>query len=154
MVFATADPSVKTLEDMAGRTVVADPINYAYTILTAYNEKYPDLAVNLQVIQNVTTADVFRMIASGQVDSTLVINSAFDTVNEEAGTGLSKTDVLFVTSTYLMLNQGYAELRDEVNDAVVTLRENGTLSELAEEYIGVDVFSEYADALTDTELLA
>lgn len=154
MVFATADPNVKTLEDMAGKTVVANPINYAYTILTAYNEKYPDLAVSLETIQNVTTADVFRMIASGQTDSMLIIDNTFDTVNEEAQTGLYKTDVLFVTSTYLMLNQSYTELCDAVNDAVVTLKENGTLSELAEEYIGVDVFTAYADALTDTELLA
>ena len=154
MVFATADPDCKTLEDMAGKTVLGDTINYAYSILSAYNEKYPDQAVVLETIQNVTSADIFRKIASGQADAMLIVESSFDTVNEEAETGLYKSDVVFVTSTYLMFNQNYTELCDAVNEAIVALKEDGTLSALSEEYVGVDVFTEYADALTDTELLA
>ena len=70
MVFATADPDCKTLEDMAGKTVACNPINYEYGMLEAYNEKYPDYAMELVTYQNLTAAYAFRMIASGQVTPT------------------------------------------------------------------------------------
>lgn len=153
MVFATADPNCKTLQDMAGKTVASNPVGYEYGMLEAYNEQYPDYAVVLETYQSVTTADVFRMIASGQVDAYLCYDGTFDTVNEETGAGLYKTEVVLVESTYLMLNKSYTELRDAVNDAIVALKADGTLSSLAEEYLGCDVFTEYADVLSDNELL-
>lgn len=153
LVFATADADCKTLQDMAGKTVACNPVNYEYGMLQAYNERYPDQAMVLETYQNVTPADAFRMIASGQVEAYVCYDGTFDTVNEEAGTGLYKTDVVLVESTYLMLNQNYAELRDAVNEALVALKADGTLSALAEEYLGVDVFTEYADVLSDNELL-
>lgn len=153
MVFASTHPEWKTLDDLAGKTVCVDPINYAYSILTAYNEKYPDKAVNIQPIQNVTPADLFRQIASGQLESTLTIESSFDTVNEEAQTGLSKSNVVFCTSTYFMFNKNYQDLCDAVNDAVVELKDDGTLSKLSEQYIGVDVFTAYDGALMDTDVI-
>ena len=153
MVFATADPDCKTLEDMAGKSVACNPVNYEYGMLEAYNERYPDQAMVLETYQNISAADAFRMIASGQVDAYVCYDGTFDTVNEEAETGLYKTDVVLVESTYLMLNQNYTELRDAVNEAVVALKADGTLSALSEEYLGCDVFTEYADVLSDNELL-
>lgn len=154
LVFVTTDPNCKTLADMAGKTVASNPINYEYTMLEAYNEKYPDQAVVLQTYQNITPADAFRMVASGQVDSYMIYDGTADQINEEAGTGLYKTDIVMVESTYLMLNKDYADLRDACDKALKALKADGTMSDIATQYLGCDVFTEYADVLSDNELIA
>ena len=87
---------------MAGKSVATSPTAYEYGMLQDYNKKYPDKALVLQTISNLTAADSFKMVASGQVDSVLCYDGSFDTVNDETGTGLYKTDVVMCESTYFM----------------------------------------------------
>lgn len=154
MVFAVADESLQTLEDMAGKTVVMSPTGYEWGMLESYNEMYPDLAVELVAVQSSTMADMFKMIASGQYDSTLCYDGTFDTVNEEAATGLYKTGVVLCESTYFMFNQSQTELRDAVDEVLAEMKDDGSLAEISVADLGVDVFTEYADALTDNEIVA
>ena len=99
MVFATADPNCKTLDNMAGKSTIATPGGYEYGMLQAYNEKYPDKALTFETVSSLTMADAFKMISSGQVDSFLCYDGTFDAVNEEVGAGLYKTDVVMCEST-------------------------------------------------------
>lgn len=154
MVFATADPNCKTLDDMAGKSTLVSPGGYEYGMLQAYNEKYPDKALTFQTVQSITMADAFKMIATGQVDSFLCYDGTFDMVNEEAATGLYKTDVLMCESTYFMFNKEQTELRDAVDKALKDMKSDGSLGEIAEKDLGTNVFTTYADALSDNELVA
>lgn len=153
MVFAVADPNIKTLDDMAGHTVLSNPANYEYGMLESYNEKYPDKAVVLQTVSNVTQADSFKMIATGQVDACLCYDGGFDTINEQAGTGLYKTEVVMCESTYFMFNKSQTELCDAVNSALKDMKSDGSLGKIAEADLGTDVFTTYAGSLTDNELM-
>lgn len=153
MVFAVRDPNIKTMDDMAGLTTLSNPINYEYGMIEKYNEKYPDKALVLQTASDITMADAFKMVASGQVDSYSCYDGTFDTVNEEAGTGLYKTDVVLCESTYFMFNKEQTELRDAVDKVLKEMKSDGSLSKIAEEDLGVDVFTEYADVLTDNEIM-
>ena len=154
MVFAVRDPNVKTLDDMAGLTTLSNPIHYEYGMIEKYNEKYPDKAIKIQTTSDITMADAFKMVASGQVDSYSCYDGSFDTVNDEAGTGLYKTDVVLCESTYFMFNKEQTELRDAVDKALKDMKSDGSLGQLAEKDLGVDVFTTYADALSDNELVA
>lgn len=153
MVFAVRDPNIKTMDDMAGLTTLSNPINYEYGMIEKYNEKYPEKALVLQTTSDITMADAFKMVASGQVDSYSCYDGTFDTVNEEAGTGLYKTDVVLCESTYFMFNKEQAELRDTVDKVLKEMKSDGSLSKIAEDALGVDVFTEYADVLTDNEIM-
>lgn len=153
MVFAVRDPNIKTMDDMTGLTTLANPINYEYGMIEKYNEKYPDKALKLQTTSDITMADALKMVASGQVDSYSCYDGTFDTVNEEAGTGLYKTDVVLCESTYFMFNKEQTELRDAVDKVLKEMKSDGSLSKLAEQDLGCDVFTEYADVLTDNELM-
>lgn len=152
MVFAVTDPSLKTLDDMVGKTVLGSPTGYEWGMLEAYNEKYPDKAVKLVSTQSTTLADSFKMVASGQVDSTLCYDGTFDTVNEEAGTGLYKTNVVICESTYFMLNKSQTELRDAIDKVLKDMKADGSLGKISEQDLGTDVFTTYADALSDNQL--
>ncbi|MGI6230408.1 MAG: transporter substrate-binding domain-containing protein [Tractidigestivibacter sp.] len=153
LVFAVADPNIKTLDDMAGHSVLTSPQNYEYGMLENYNEKYPDKALVLQTVSNLTPADAFKMVATGQGDSYLCYDGNFDTVNEEAQTGLYKTDVVMCESTYFMFNQSQTDLCNAVNDALVDMKSDGSLGKIAEQDLGTDVFTTYADSLSDNELM-
>lgn len=152
MVFAVADPNIKTLDDMAGKTVLSNATGYEYGMLQAYNKKYPDKAVELVTTSSSSNADAFKMIASGQVDATLCYDGGFDTINEEAGTGLYKTNVVLCESTYFMFNKSQEELCNAVNDVLKEMKSDGSLGKIAEQDLGTDVFTTYADALTDNQI--
>ncbi|WP_293836718.1 substrate-binding domain-containing protein [uncultured Parolsenella sp.] len=153
MVFAVRDPNIKTLDDMAGLTTLSNPINYEYGMIEKYNEKYPDKAIELKTTSDITMADAFKMVASGQVDSYSCYDGSFDTVNDEAGTGLYKTNVVLCESTYFMFNKEQTELRDAVDKVLKEMKGDGSLGKLAEQDLGVDVFTAYADVLSDNELM-
>ena len=154
MVFATADPNCKTLDNMAGKSTIATPGGYEYGMLQAYNEKYPDKALTFETVSSLTMADAFKMISSGQVDSFLCHDGTFDAVNEEVGAGLYKTDVVMCESTYFMFNKDQTELRDAVDGVLKEMKSDGSLAKIAEQDLGTDVFSAYGDALSDNELVA
>lgn len=153
MVFAVRDPSIKTLDDMAGLSTLSNPINYEYGMIEKYNERYPEKAIKLQTTSDITVADAFKMVASGQVDSYSCYDGSFDAVNEEAATGLYKTDVVLCESTYFMFNKEQTELRDAVDKVLKEMKADGSLGKIAEQDLGVDVFTEYADVLSDNELM-
>lgn len=153
MVFAVRDPNIKTLDDMAGLTTLSNPINYEYGMIEKYNEKYPDKAIELKTTSDITMADAFKMVASGQVDSYSCYDGSFDTVNDEAGTGLYKTNVVLCESTYFMFNKEQTELRDAVDKVLKEMKGDGSLGKLAEQDLGVNVFTAYADVLSDNELM-
>lgn len=149
IVFAVRDPSIKTMDDMAGKTVASNPINYAYGLIEDYNEKYPDKAINLQAVSQLTMADSFKMVASGQIDACWTLQSSFDTINEEAGTGLYSTDVVMCVPTYFMFNESQTELRDAVDKALAEMKSDGTLADIEIQDLGVDVFEEYKDLISE-----
>lgn len=153
MVFAVRDPNIKTLDDMAGLTTLSNPISYEYGMIENYNEKYPDKAIELKTTSDITMADAFKMVASGQVDSYSCYDGSFDAVNDEAGTGLYKTNVVLCESTYFMFNKEQTELRDAVDKVLKEMKGDGSLGKLAEQDLGVDVFTAYADVLSDNELM-
>ena len=153
MVFAVRDPNIKTLDDMAGLSTLSNPINYEYGMIEKYNERYPEKAIKLQTTSDITVADAFKMVASGQVDSYSCYDGSFDAVNEEAATGLYKTNVVLCESTYFMFNKEQAELRDAVDKVLKEMKADGSLGKIAEQDLGVDVFTEYADVLSDNELM-
>lgn len=154
MVFAVRDPSIKTLDDLAGMSTIMNPSNYEYTIIQEYNEKNPDKALDLQTVSGITMADAFKMIASGQYDSYMIGQSMFDSVNEETGAGLSCTDIVMCESAYFMLNDSQQDLADAIDGALKEMKEDGTLGEISKEYQGVDTFEEYADVLSDAQILS
>lgn len=153
MVFAVASPNIKTMDDMAGKSVATSPTAYEYGMLQDYNKKYPDKALVLQTISNLTAADSFKMVASGQVDSVLCYDGSFDTVNDETGTGLYKTDVVMCESTYFMLNKSQQDLADAIDGVLKDMKSDGSLSQIATKDLGCDVFTTYANDLSDEQLM-
>ncbi len=156
MEFVVAKGSgLKTMADMAGKTIVTSPVTYEYGMLKAYNEENPDKAVVLKEYDSSTGADYIRMVANGQADGYLVYEAGFDDLVKAASVEVDHTDVVLTESCYYMVSQKNQELCDDLAAALATAKEDGSLAELSQKWFdGTDVFSKYAGVLSDNELLA
>jgi L-cystine transport system substrate-binding protein len=150
VLVVKSDSEIKSLDDMSGKSIIDSPQSYEHTMLMSYNNSHPDKAMTLYTVNDGTTADNLKMIANGTVDATLSYPGVFDTANEELKLDLVKTDVVMCEDTYFMLGSDEQDLTKAVNDALVELKNDGTLSKLATQYLGEDVFSLYEDKIAIT----
>lgn len=152
MVFAVRkDSGISTMEDLAGKKIKMTPTSYEYGMLTAYNEAHPGKEITLEAVSDMTTADSLKMVSNGQSDASLTYSSTYDNVQKELQLdNLDHTDVLLCEDTYIMVADGEQELCDAIDGALKDMKEDGTLSKIAEAYLEQDVFGLYSDMIQAT----
>lgn len=148
------DSDIKSMEDMAGKTIITSPVTYEYGMLKAYNDAHPELAIVFKEVDSATMADDARMVANGQADASLIYISSFDSYVEAGGVELAHTDVVLTESNYYMLAKKNTELAEDMSRGLKMAKEDKSLNELSTKWFGEDVFTKYADALTDNMILA
>ncbi|WP_024865017.1 transporter substrate-binding domain-containing protein [Butyrivibrio sp. FCS014] len=110
-------------------------------VLGDWNEANPDKAFDFELNTEFSYANLFASIQSGEYDFSVDLIPVFNLQKPETVEGLHITDPIDVVPTYPIVNKGEAELGDKINEALATLKENGTLSKLSEEAFGYDVFA-------------
>lgn len=140
-----SDSDIATMADMAGKKINSSPTSYEHTMLTAWNDAHPGEEMNIIAVSDLSTADGYKQVASGQVDAALTYSSTFENVNAELGLDLKLTDVVMCEDTYQMFGADEQEFCDAVNEELKKMLDDGTLSKLSEEYFGEDIFTLYAD---------
>jgi len=146
-----ADSGITSLDDMAGKKILTNPSSYEYTMLVNYNDQHPDKQIELYNVTDITTADMYKMVANGQVDGNLSYIGTFDELNSSLGLNLVRTDVVMVEDTYFMLNSDDQVLCDAIDGVLAEMQSDGTLSELSTKYLGEDVFGEYSSLVSTSE---
>lgn len=143
------DSGIKTLDDMAGKSINQSPTSYEYTMLTSYNESHPGKEITINAVSDLSTADGFKQVSNGQVDASLTYQSTYDSVQKELNLdNLELTDVVMVEDTYIMCAKGKDDLCTAIDGALKAMLEDGTLSKISKEYLGQDVFTEYSDMIS------
>lgn len=152
MVLAVRDDSgITSMADMAGKSLDQNPSAYEYQMLLAYNDAHPGAEVVINAVSDQTTADGYKKVSNGQVDASLTYSATFASVmNDLDIDNLVITDVVMCEDTYIMFPQDEAELCKAVNDTLVEMLKDGTLSELSKKWYNEDVFSLYADMIQIT----
>lgn len=143
------DDSIQTLDDLVGKKVTPVSANGGiYNLLYSYNEEHPDAQITIEFSDgSLGTADRLQSISDGEYDA-LIIPDNLGILNTISDLGLNIKEVeqpVKVNGTYFALAQGQEDLRDKVNDALITLREDGTLSELNIKWYGEDKLAYYED---------
>lgn len=141
------DSGIETMEDMAGKTINQSPSSYEYTMIEAWNADHPGQEIIQNAVSNLTTADSYKQIESGQVDAALSYSSTFETVNAELGLDLIATDVVMCEDTYEMFGSDEQQFADDVDAVLKEMLDDGTLSKFSEEYFGEDIFTLYSDKI-------
>ena len=134
-----SDSGIETAEDLAGKNIVTQSGSSAYTALTNEEDNDDNLALaatfaSLQAVPDYNTA--FANLDSGLVDAIAVdIGVAKYQLDSRADDSLKMLDAPLSTEQYAIgFKLGNTELRDQVQDALNQLVDNGTFMELATKY--------------------
>jgi ABC-type amino acid transport substrate-binding protein len=143
------DSGIESFEEMAGKTINMNPTSYEYSLLMAYNEANPGKEMIINAVSDLTTADSFKQVSNGQVDAVLTYLGTYESVQKELNLeNLTLTEVTMVEDTYIMVAKGKDEINKAIDETLKEMKEDGTLSKIAEEFLGQDVFSDYENMVS------
>lgn len=145
------DDSIKTLEDLGGKTVyVSGSGGFSQLFVETFNENHADNPIHTEY-SDADSLKVYQDIVAGVVDFTLTEEVMFNSYTEEYPE--LRDSLKFVKFTdeetkqiqdpygwfvYPQTEDGEA-LKAAVDKALIELKENGTVTEISEKYLGFDV---------------
>lgn len=137
----TSDDHTNSLKDLKGKKVRTDGITSAATsIVQAYNEENPDDQVEIVSTDSSTDEETVAALKSGAADALILTKRDVEKFNKNYGDGTDfiKTvgEPVNNSKTYYLYRKEETELQEAVDGALKTLKENGKLAELSNEYLG------------------
>lgn len=129
---------IKTLDDLKGKSItVSQGGNSAY-IMEQYNKKNNN-AVNL--VYGSDDAVQYNDVASGKVDAILLTKSDLNLRNQAYGDKLEfakDSQPVSVSYAYFLFDKDNTQLQEDVDSALKSMKEDGTISKLSKEILGDD----------------
>jgi L-cystine transport system substrate-binding protein len=139
------DSENTTWESLAGKVVgnISETDNGTY-IIKQYNEENPDKAIELDYYGSISTEVIIQSLLDGRWDAIVGLGWSVDSYNQLYGNGediVKQGDSVGTSlSYYLYPKDGeHEELQQAVDSALKELKEDGTLKQISEKYIGLDV---------------
>lgn len=145
----TADKitDIESFAKYSGKLVPIGPSNAQYNIIDEYNKQNPDARVKLVAGDQFEAADGYVWVVEGRYDARVDIKLSFQNNIEKEGAPYAKYKDKLSYVPYKAIptwplfnrkNQAFANAYDE---AIKTLKENGTLEKLSQKYFGENIFS-------------
>lgn len=139
------DDDATSLEDLSGEKIRAGGSTSATSqILNNWNEEHPGQEVVIINSDSSTDEETAAALKSGAVRASVMKKSDVTKYNanfSDDGNDWLKSvgDPINNSQTYYLYSKDNTELQQAVDGALRTLKENGTLSELAIKWVGYDV---------------
>lgn len=134
LIVGSDNSEIASFEDLKDKTT-ANSINSTYMYLA---EDYGATVLGVDTLDQ-----TFDMVLSGRVDATLNAELSFDDymkVHSDAALKVAAlTEEASLVAIPVRKGEDSKTLREAVNDAIETLRENGKLTEISEKYFGKDI---------------
>ena len=134
VVITRGDSDIASMEDLAGKTT-ANTLGSSYAIIAEANG-----ATNTGVDDFNQTIE---LLTQGRIDATLNDEVVFyDYMDQHPDADLkiaAENDEPTHVAFPLRREEATASLHAAMNEAIAALRENGTLSELSQEFFGIDI---------------
>lgn len=130
---------INSLEDLAGKKVMVVTNGDMKTIMEDFNKTHNPPA---EIIYSDKGSVVnYNMVATGRADATGEYVYATESAIKDQGLPLKIVGpVLRVFPTHYILrkDEGHQQLADKIDAAIKSMREDGTLKKLSEQYFGAD----------------
>lgn len=144
-----------TMDDMVGLSfgVVAASPQSMY--LENWNEENPDRAVDIQYVDS-DPSNIIRDVHNGRFDATIYSTTYLNDVEQTFGIELQAHPIeneeeIQIPGSYFIYSNSNVELRNEMDEVIVEMREDGTLQEISMKYMGRDD-TEMSNALVERNL--
>ena len=143
LVVPEDDTATNSFDDMAGKKIPMDPARYEYNVMKEYNDEHPDKAMVIVEMADVTQADSMKMVADGRCDAALIYRDSFEEIQKELDLPVRMSDVYAVKQPYCQLiNPSLTEFGAKYEEALQTLIDNGTMSQISVKWLGYDMFAD------------
>lgn len=138
-----ANKQISSLEDLSGKKLApVDANGGMFNILTQYNKDNPSKKITILTSDTgLSMADKLKQVASGKYDALISpSNLGQADIIKQLGLKIHISEPVKVIPTYFLLSKKNTALKKEVDKALKTLKEDGTLSKLSLKYYNEDVF--------------
>lgn len=142
-LISRTEDSFTKFEDLDGKALVPNPPNDGlYVALYDMAKDYPDVKFTQEEVSNyIPYAEGCRGVADGKWDCWFGGDTMFYDIMEEEPMDLYCSEPVGCAACVVVLNKEYTDLRDKINDAILSLYKDGKLSELSKKWLGdVDVW--------------
>ncbi len=135
---------ITSFAEAAGKTIEAGAGGAITTGIEKWNEDHPEEAISLQYTEADTTT-ILQHVADGITDFAVMDPAMFKVYTEEfdfgplQATDLDEESVLFISTNlnaYFLLPLDEEGLREEIDEVIKTLHDDGTLTELTTKWFG------------------
>lgn len=148
VAVAKNDDTIHSIDDLKGKKVLTGPTSNQAFFLENYNKEH-DNAINI-VYSSGAANDLVAQIEGKRVDATLSTDFAINFYPSADGTPALKTvgEPLIQSDVLFVLRKDGQELSDKLDEAIKTLKANGTLSKLSVQWLGQDFTKSLDEATT------
>lgn len=140
--FVSGRTDITDFDSLDGMTIVTSAGSMAETLILNYLEEHPDLDINVEYAD---TQEVwYSGLTNGLYDAFIGSEYDLDQFSSQYDDFLEYSDYEVPNSdttgggTFFVYGQGDEELRDDIDQALAELREDGTLREISESVLGGD----------------
>ena len=132
IVVTDGDTSIQSFDDLAGKTT-------AQSLTSNWYELAKDSGAEIQDVEG--WAEAVELLKQGRVDAT--VNDELTFLDYQETEGDTSLEIAVTTEeeahNAFTFRKGSDDLVEAVDEALATLREDGTLAEISEKYFGEDV---------------
>ncbi len=136
--------SVKSLDDFAAAGLKLTPQETSgamYSVFSKYNEEHPDAKLNFDVGEVTASGEQMKWIIEGRYDGAAMFASEFDELKATVDPGDQLYFVPFyAVKTWVLYGKDQTELAAAVDGIMAQLMADGTLSQIATQWFGYDVY--------------
>lgn len=146
MVYVTKgnETKYKNLEELLkdGKKIVPLTANGgAFRIITEWNKKHGNILPEIPVQSGVSVAERIKGIKEGQYDAYIIPNNlgVEDLAAKQGVTLVALPEPIKVNATYVLVNKKEDKLAGEINEALKSLRDDGTLAKISTQWYKDDL---------------
>ncbi|MGM9534021.1 MAG: transporter substrate-binding domain-containing protein [Intestinibacter sp.] len=142
IVVPKGDTSIKSLEDLQGKSIEAISGTAVGMYLEDYNEKHSDNPIEL-VYSDAKTATFINNVATGRYPAYICSESYVAEAEEQLGIDvdivpLEESDDIQDSRAYFLFRKDDEELKEKVDTILKEMRDDGTLSKLCKKWADRD----------------
>ncbi|RAW10400.1 MULTISPECIES: transporter substrate-binding domain-containing protein [Paenibacillus] len=136
IVVSEKNQDVKSIEDLKGKKLIVGATSNAAVLAEKWNAANGNA---IDIVYSGAGEDTNTQIKTGRVAATISTQFAIDYQNKVVDAQLKTVgEALSNSKVYFILNKDEEELKTKIDEALKSIKEDGTLSKLSTEWLGAD----------------
>ncbi|CAC9933579.1 arginine ABC transporter, periplasmic arginine-binding protein ArtP family protein [Aedoeadaptatus coxii] len=136
LIVKEDEKDIKTAEDLAGKTIGVGAGN---NMKADIDKMYPNGDVKWEIFNSATLDGMLKEVANGKLDGCLAQDIQGLTAIKETGLPLKVTPAFKSEPGTLVVKKDNKELLDAINAFIADIQADGTLKQISEKWIGMDI---------------